>query len=87
MDNGVLDRIEARVIEALISFGAEPSMINREAELDEIDIDSLDLVELAQIVEEEFGVEITAEDAHELTTVGQTLDLVVSRHLQPDAER
>ena len=42
-------------------------------------MDSLDLVEMAQIVEEEWGVEIKTEDMKGLTTFGQAIDFVEAR--------
>ena len=39
----------------------------------------LDLVEVAQVVEEEFGIEIKGDEAEKLKTVGDAVDLVVSR--------
>ena len=44
-----------------------------------LDVDSLDLVELSQVVEDEFGIELKGEDIKDLKTVGQAIDLVVSR--------
>ena len=40
------------------------------ATFEELDIDSLDLVELAQVVEEEYGVVLKGEDMKDLKTVG-----------------
>ena len=73
------EQVEARVIETLSSFGPDPSQITREATFEELDIDSLDLVELAQIVEDEYGVVLKGEDRKELKTVGDAIDLIVSR--------
>ena len=39
----------------------------------------LDLVELAQIVEDEYGVEITDQDMDKLKTVGDVIDLIAAR--------
>ena len=63
-------QVESRVVEALASFGPEPDQITRESTFEELDIDSLDLVELAQIVEDEYGVVLKGEDMKELKTVG-----------------
>jgi acyl carrier protein len=71
--------VQDRVIEALASFGPEPDQITPEATFEELDIDSLDLVELAQIVEDEYGVVLKGEDMKELKTVGDAIDLIVSR--------
>ena len=72
-------QVEARVIEALASFGPDQSQITRESTFEELDIDSLDLVELAQIVEDEYGVVLKGEDMKELNTVGDAIDLIASR--------
>ena len=72
-------QVEARVIDALASFGPDKSQISRESTFEELDIDSLDLVELAQIVEDEYGVVLKGEDMKELKTVGDAIDLIASR--------
>jgi acyl carrier protein len=73
------NRIEQVVYDALENFGAERSEISREAAFEQLDIDSLDLAELAQIVEEEFGVSIKSSDVEQLKTVGDAIDLVAAR--------
>ena len=72
-------QIEQRVLEALVSFGADPGLVGRDADFEALDIDSLDLVELAQIVEDEYGVELKEEDMKELRKVGQAIDLIAER--------
>ena len=73
------EQVESRVIETLASFGPDISLITRDATFEELDIDSLDLVELAQVVEDDYGVILKGEDMKELKTVGQAIDLIVSR--------
>ena len=73
------EQIQERVTEALVELGADKDAIKPEAEFESLDVDSLDLVELAQIVEEEWGVEITGKDMESLKTVGQAIDLVEQR--------
>ena len=46
---------------------------------DDLDADSLDLVELVMALEEEFGVEVPEEELEGVTTVGQAFDLVVGK--------
>ncbi len=72
-------QIEERVTEALVSFGAERDAISREAGWEQLDVDSLDLVELAQIVEEDYGVQLREEDLKGIETVGQAIDFVAER--------
>ena len=73
------DQVQARVVETLASFGPDADQITRESTLEELDIDSLDLVELAQVVEDEYGVVLKGEDMKDLKTVGDAVDLIVSR--------
>jgi acyl carrier protein len=73
------EQVETRVIETLASFGPDQSQITRDATFEELDIDSLDLVELAQVVEEEYGVVLKGEDMKELKTVGDAVDMIVAR--------
>jgi acyl carrier protein len=73
------EQVEERIRDALVEFGADPGEINRDAEFEALDVDSLDLVELAQISEEEWGVQIKGEDMEGINTVGQAVDLVTGR--------
>jgi acyl carrier protein len=73
------EQVEERITEALVEFGAEPDKINRDAEFEALEVDSLDLVELAQISEDEWGVQIKGEDMEGIKTVGQAVDLVTGR--------
>jgi acyl carrier protein len=73
------EQIEKVITESLVTFGADADQINRDAELEALDIDSLDLAELSQIIEEQFGVELTSSDVAEIRTVGDAVDLVSER--------
>jgi acyl carrier protein len=73
------ETVQTRVFAALEEFGAEPDAITLDATFEELDVDSLDLVELGQIVQEEYGVEIKGEDMPKLKTVGDAVNLVVER--------
>ena len=71
--------IEQVITDSLERFGAEREEISREATFEALNIDSLDLAELSQIVESEFGVELTSSDVAGVRTVGDAIDLVASR--------
>jgi acyl carrier protein len=73
------EQVESRVVEVLASFGPDADQISRHSTFEELDIDSLDLVELAQVVEDEYGVVLKGEDMKELKTVGDAIDLIVAR--------
>jgi acyl carrier protein len=80
MTTAVTDQqVQETLVESLVEAGAERDQITREATFEVLDVDSLDLVELAQVVEDEFGVELKGEDMKDLKTVGDAIDLVVSR--------
>jgi acyl carrier protein len=72
-------QIEGRVIDALVEFGEEAESVSLDARLDELEIDSLDLVELAQIVEDEYGVELKDSDLDQVKTVSDVVELIAQR--------
>ena len=73
------DAIEQRINSALIEVGVEPGVSRPDATWDEIDVDSLDLAEVAQIVEEDYGVELRHADMQALKTIGHVVDTIVAR--------
>ena len=46
---------------------------------DDLDADSLDLVELVMALEEEFGIEVPEEELEGVETVGQAFELVTGK--------
>ncbi len=73
-DDELFERFRTCAVEVL---SVEPEKVTREAKFgDDLDADSLDLVELVMALEEEFGVEVPEEDLEGIQTVGQAFDLV-----------
>ena len=71
------DRIKGIIVELL---GVDASKVTPEARFrEDLEADSLDLVELIMAFEEEFGGEISDEDAQKITTVGQAVDYIQTR--------
>ncbi len=73
------EAVEKTVYDALPQFGVEESDITRESTFEELDVDSLDLAELSQIIEDEYGVQLKGDDVGKIKTVGDAIDLVVNR--------
>ena len=56
------------------------SKINLETSfVDDLNLDSLDIVELMMKMEDEFGVEIPEEDAVKMTTVQAAIDFAIEK--------
>jgi acyl carrier protein len=73
------ENVEKTIYDGLVELGTERDALSREATLEDLDVDSLDLVELAQIVEDEYGVELKGDDVKDVKTVGDVIDLVVAK--------
>jgi acyl carrier protein len=73
------ENVEKTIYDGLVELGTERDDLSREATLESLDVDSLDLVELAQIVEDEYGVELKGDDVKDVKSVGDVIDLVVAK--------
>ena len=71
--------VESAITDGLVEIGAERNEITRDASLEALDVDSLDLVEMAQIIEDECQVNLQGEDVKDVRTVGELIDLVMAR--------
>jgi acyl carrier protein len=72
----VFEKIKV-IIEELL--GSDPEKITLEARFrEDLEADSLDLVELIMRFEDEFGGEISDEEAQQIKTVGQAVDYLMA---------
>ncbi|HEX5094764.1 MAG TPA: acyl carrier protein [Acidimicrobiia bacterium] len=61
-------------------LSVEPDKVTEEARFKEdLDADSLDLVELVMGLEERFDIEVPEDDLEGVTTIGQAVDLVLAK--------
>jgi acyl carrier protein len=72
------EQVATRIVDALVEFGTDPGQLRPEATLEELDIDSLDLFELGQILHQEFGIEVNPEDFEEVDTLGEAQQAMLS---------
>ncbi|WP_077211491.1 acyl carrier protein [Bacillus dakarensis] len=72
----VLERVTKIIVDRL---GVEESQITLEASFKEdLGADSLDVVELVMELEDEFGMEISDDDAEKISTVGDAVNYIKS---------
>ena len=78
-----MDRAEALVTikeVAVEVLSVDPDQVTETARFKEdLDADSLDLVELVMGLEERFDIEVPEDDLEGVTTIGQAVDLVLAK--------
>lgn len=75
MDQGSIDERLRRIVSE--QLGVDESQVTPSASFeDDLNADSLDLVELIMSLEEEFGIEISEEDAEKIRTVGDASEYI-----------
>ena len=68
------ERVKKIIVDLL---GVEPGQVTSEARFrEDLEADSLDLVELIMALEEEFGGTVSDEEAQQIKTVGQVVEYV-----------
>lgn len=74
------EQFDKFVAAAVKMLDVEAAQVTREARFkEELDADSLDLVEFVMELEEVFGVEMPEDEYQELKTVGEAFDLLMTK--------
>ncbi len=75
------EEIRSKVVDTIAkAFKLEPSQVTDEKSFTEdLGADSLEQVELVMNLEEEFGIDITDEDAEKIRTVGDAVRFITER--------
>ncbi|MDN5346606.1 MAG: acyl carrier protein [Clostridia bacterium] len=76
MVDNILEKVKEIVAEQL---GVEVDDLTSETSFEDLNADSLDIVELIMALEEEFDLEIPDEDAEKLTTIGAAVEYIRER--------
>lgn len=73
-----MDNIFERVVEVVVDqLGVDADKVTEDASfVDDLNADSLDIVELVMAFEEKFDLEIPDEDAEKITTVGAAVKYI-----------
>jgi acyl carrier protein len=79
MTTATKNQVQERVIAALVEFGEEPENVKPESRFEDLDIDSLDLVELAQVIEDEYEIEVSDAEMEKIETVQDVVEFVTAR--------
>jgi acyl carrier protein len=78
----VFERTRGIIVELL---GVDSDKVTMEANFrEDLEADSLDLVELIMAFEEEFGGEISDEEAQKITTVGEAVQYIKERMVKKE---
>ena len=73
----VLEKVSKIIVDRL---GVDESEVTLEASFkDDLGADSLDVVELVMELEDEFGMEISDDDAEKISTVGDAVNYIKSQ--------
>jgi len=73
----VFEKVKSVIVEKL---DVEPEKITPDARfIEDLGADSLDIVELIMGLEDEFGLEITDEEAEQIRTVGDAVEFIKAR--------
>lgn len=74
------DNFERFVKCAVETLSVDAAQVTREATFaEDLDADSLDVVELVMALEEEFDIQVPEEELAEVKTVGQAFDIISSK--------
>jgi acyl carrier protein len=66
-----------KIKEIVPKFGVNPDDVSDTSTLEDLDMDSLDVVEIMQAIEDDLGIRVPDEDLEDLTTIGDAVAAVV----------
>lgn len=74
MDDGIFEKVKTIIVQQL---GTSEGEVSEDASfVDDLGADSLDIVELIMALEEGFDLQISDQDAEQITTVGEAVEYI-----------
>ena len=73
----IFDKVKAIILEQFMAY--EDSITMQTSFIDDLEADSLDLIELVMAIEEEFGLSIEDQDVGDIKTVGDVVNYISER--------
>lgn len=73
-----VEKLRERIADALAEFGVDRDQLRADATLIELDIDSLDLFELSELLKREFGIEVDPDDFEGVETFGDAEQVLLA---------
>lgn len=74
------EEVSQVIIDCIVEFAeVDREKVKPSASLEDLDVDSLDLVEIAQVLEERFGIVIEQAHMKDVTTVGEAINAITAR--------
>lgn len=75
-EQSILEKVKAIIVEQL---GVNEEEVTLKTTFEDLNADSLDIVELIMALEEEFDLEIPDEDAEKILKVGEVVDYIKNK--------
>lgn len=72
----IFEKVKAIVVEQL---GVDAEEVTLETSFEDLNADSLDVVELVMALEEEFDIEIPDEDAEKIRSIGAAVEYIKNK--------
>ncbi len=71
------DQVLDKIKEVVPKFGVDADAVTLDSTLEDLDMDSLDVVEVMQAIEDDLGIRVPDEDLEDLSSIGDAIAAVV----------
>lgn len=71
------EQVLEKIKEVVPKFGVDADAVTLDSTLEDLDMDSLDVVEVMQAIEDDLGIRVPDEDLEDLSSIGDAIAAVV----------